>query len=72
MSYYESYANEHADQQEFERLKAQRRRRDAQHEAMQQPLDDEQKARQSRIASGLEAARKESSGGDSVVQKQSQ
>jgi hypothetical protein len=69
MSYYESYANEHADQQEFERLKAQRRRRDAQHEAMQ-PQDDEQKARQNRIASGLEAARKESSG-DSV-RKQSQ
>lgn len=62
MSYYGSYASEHRDQEEFERLKAQRQRRNAQHEDAQLRSVEEQ-TRKERIDSGLQDARKASAGG---------
>ena len=61
MSYYGSYAKEDEDQKEFERLKAQRLRRNAQHEDMQL-LAAEEQARKARLDNGLQAARKASAG----------
>ena len=61
MSYYGSYEREHADQQEYERLKAQRQRRAAQHEEAQL-LSSEEQSRKARLDAGLQAARKASAG----------
>lgn len=63
MSYYGSYASEHRDQEEFERLKAQRQRRNAQHEDARQLQNVEEQTRKERLDSGLQAARKASAGG---------